>query len=293
MCSLGRKMLYLEHQIDTRLPSAFLHLWGVMRVRSPDIRFIQLIAINISLKHSSRAKKFDVRICWNYGMQLRACSFLFLDSGWYISVYVIYENVWRHSMWSQSDRLSAYFYRLDTTQMSCNANLELVAIDSQIAHLGQFCQNLDAWQKSGEAISPQETLPCSSSGAIWRCFFSICDYSPVCLPCHLEEKKDKQYETNFEQCHLNLTADQFLWHEEGAFIGTSVFVHDLIPFPFQPMRDLDRNSGDQPKQLPDCTSGFDCLPFENLAGVSLQALWYWNNFMMFLAASSKHLPHPD
>ena len=141
-----------------------------MRVRSPDIRFIQLIAINISLKHSSRAKKFDVRICWNYGMQLRACSFLFLDSGWYISVYVIYENVWRHSMWSQSDRLSAYFYRLDTTQMSCNANLELVAIDSQIAHLGQFCQNLDAWQKSGEAISPQETLPCSPLMR-WEDFF--------------------------------------------------------------------------------------------------------------------------
>ena len=73
-------------------------------------------------------------------------------------------------------------------------------------------------------------------------------------------------------CNLNLPADQFLLYEEGAFIGTSVFVYDLIPFPFQPMRDLDRNSGDQSKHLLDCTSGFDCLQFENLAGVSLQAL---------------------
>ena len=135
-----------------------------------------------------------------------------------------------------------------------------------------------------------------SPALLWcdvKMFFSICDYSPVCLLCHLEEKKDKQYETNFEQCNLNLTADQFLLYEEGASIGASVFVYDLIPFPFQPMRDLDRNSGDQSKHLLDCTSGFDCLHFENLAGVSLQALWYWNNFMMFLASSSKHLPHPD
>ena len=89
---------------------------------------------------------------------IESMQFFVLDSG---DLSTSYENVWRHLIWSQSDRLSAYFYRLDTTQMSCNANLELVAIDSQIAHLGQFCQNLDAWQKSGEAISPQETLPCS------------------------------------------------------------------------------------------------------------------------------------
>ena len=68
MCSLGRKMrramLYLEHQIDTPVPSAFLHLWGVMCVRSPDIRFIQLIAINIVEKHSSQSKNFDVLKLW-------------------------------------------------------------------------------------------------------------------------------------------------------------------------------------------------------------------------------------
>ena len=87
MCSLGRKMrramLYLEHQIDTLVPSAFLHLWGVMCVRSPDIRFIQLIAINIVLKHSRKSKNS----MWEYAETME-CNwehvvFLLLGSGWY------------------------------------------------------------------------------------------------------------------------------------------------------------------------------------------------------------------
>ena len=212
----------------------------------------------------------------------------------YIYLSTFYEIVRRHFIWSQSDRLSAYFYRLDTdtTQMSCNANLELVAIDSQIAHQWHFCENLDAWQKSGEAISPQETLPCSP---LMRCedvFFNLWLFP--CLPPLPPWRKegqtiwDKFWTVQFKHYSRSIPVvwrRGFYWHK--------CFVYDLIPFPFQPMRDLDRNSGDQSKHLLDCTSGFDCLHFENLAGVSLQALWYWNNFMMFLASSSKHLPHPD
>ena len=128
MCSLGRKMrramLYLEHQIDTPVPSAFLHLWGVMCVRSPDIRFIQLIAINIVLKLSSQSKKFDVRICWNYGMQLRACIFLFLDSGWYISVYVIWERAFHmKSKWPTECLLLSARYRYHPNELWCKSRI--------------------------------------------------------------------------------------------------------------------------------------------------------------------------
>ena len=219
MCSLGRKMrramLYLEHQIDTPVPSAFLHLWGVMCVRSPDIRFIQLIAINIVLKHSSQSKKIDVRICWNYGMQLRACSFLLLGLALshflvgpvkkttvYIYLFTFYENVRRHFIWSQSDRLSAYFYRLDTdtTQMSWNANLELVAIYSKIAHLWQFCENLDAWQKSGEAISPQETLPAALLWCKVKMFFFL---QSVIIPLFASSATLKKRRTNNMRQILN------------------------------------------------------------------------------------------
>ena len=135
-----------------------------------------------------------------------------------------------------------------------------------------FVRTLMLDRSLAKRLVPKKRSPAPPLVRFEDVFFSICDYSPVCLFCHLEEQKDIQYETNSKQCNLNLTADQFLWHEEGAFIGTSVFVYDLIPFHFQPMRDLDRNSGDQSKQLLDCTSGFDCLQFENLAGVSLQAL---------------------
>ena len=66
-------------------------------------------------------------------------------------------------------------------------------------------------------VPKKRSIPCSPLTRFEDVFFNL-----RLFPCHLEEKKDIENETNFEQCNLNLTADQYLLHEEGAFISASV-----------------------------------------------------------------------